>query len=138
MLGHNCVGTEHVLLGLLAEGGGVAAAALEGLKIGVEDVRPRVAGRVDRGQHPSPEPIPLTPHARQVLELSSVEARQLGHDLIGTGHILLALIGEGDGGAVQVLLHQGADLDQVREQVLRLLASPDAEAEDGGPSEPHS
>src|SRR6201999_1049485 len=111
MLNHNYIGTEHILLGLIHEGEGVAAKALESLGISLEAVRQ---------QAPSGH-IPFTPRAKKVLELSLREALQLGHNYIGTEHILLGLIREGDGVAAQVLVKLGADLNRVRQQVIQLL-----------------
>ncbi|MFI6076368.1 ATP-dependent Clp protease ATP-binding subunit [Actinoplanes sp. NPDC051343] len=116
-LGHNCIGTEHLLLGLLSEGEGVAAKALQGLGVSVQGVR----GQIDRGSEEPGGHIPFTPRAKKVLELSLREALQLGHNYIGTEHILLGLVREGDGVAARIL---GADLGQVRRQVTELLAEP--------------
>lgn len=122
-LGHGSVGPEHVLLGLLAEGGGVAAVALETLGISLEETRERVQEIAGRGQDPPAGGIPFTPGARQELrEGAQREAMLLGHDDVGTEHLLLALLREGDGVAAQVLAAQGADHAQVRERVLGLLA----------------
>jgi len=129
MLNHNYIGTEHILLGLLREGNGYAARALESLGISLDAVRQQVEEIIGHGQQaPSPH-IPFTPRAKGVLELSLRESLQLGHGYIGTEHILLGLLREGDGVAAQVLVRLGADLDRVREQVLQLLAGyqgPDA------------
>jgi ATP-dependent Clp protease ATP-binding subunit ClpC len=121
MLDHNYIGTEHILLGLIHEGEGVAARALESLGIGLDAVRQQVEEMIGRGQHASSGHIPFTPRAKKVLELSLREALQLGHDYIGTEHILLGLIREGDGVAAQVLVRLGADLNRVRQQVIQLL-----------------
>jgi ATP-dependent Clp protease ATP-binding subunit ClpC len=122
-LNHDFIGTEHILLGLVREGGGVAAKALESLGISLEAVRERVEGAVPPGQHSRPAGhIPFTPRAKKVLELSLSEAKVLGHPYIGTEHILLGLLREGDGVAAQVLTALGADLDGVRERVIQLLA----------------
>jgi ATP-dependent Clp protease ATP-binding subunit ClpC len=121
MLSHNYIGTEHLLLGLIHEGDGVAARALESLGISLEDVRQHVEEMVPRGQHELSGHIPFTPRAKKVLELSLRESQQLGHDYIGTEHILLGLIREGEGVAAQVLAEMGADLNRVRQQVLELL-----------------
>ena len=120
-LDHNWIGTEHLLLGLIDEGGGVAAKALESLGIGLDAVRQQVEEIIGRGQQPPSGHIPFTPRAKKVLELSLRESMQLGHDYIGTEHILLGLIREGDGVAAQVLVRLGADLNRVRQQVIRLL-----------------
>jgi ATP-dependent Clp protease ATP-binding subunit ClpC len=121
-LNHDYIGTEHILLGLVHEGQGVAAKALESLGIGLEAVRQRVEDVVPPGQvEVRSGHIPFTPRAKRVLELSLGEAKQLGHRYIGTEHILLGLIREGDGAGAQVLAALGADLDRVRERVVRLL-----------------
>ena len=121
LLNHDYIGTEHLLLGLIHEGEGVAARALESLGISLEDVRRNVEELVPRGQHELSGHIPFTPRAKKVLELSLRESQQLGHDYIGTEHILLGLIREGEGVAAQVLVNLGADLNRVRQQVLQLL-----------------
>jgi len=121
MLCHNYIGTEHILLGLIGEGEGVAAKALESLGISLEAVRQQVEEIIGRGQQAPPGHIAFTPRAKKVLELALREAQQLGHNYIGTEHILLGLIGEGEGVAAQVLVKLGADLDRVRQQVTQLL-----------------
>jgi ATP-dependent Clp protease ATP-binding subunit ClpC len=121
MLNHNYIGTEHILLGLIHEGEGVAAKALESLGISQEAVRQQVEVIIGQGQHAPSGHIPFTPRAKKVLELSLREALQLGHDYIGTEHILLGLIREGEGVAAQVLVKLGADLSRVRQQVIQLL-----------------
>ncbi len=121
MLNHNTIGTEHLLLGLIHEGEGVAARALESLGISLEAVRQQVEEVVGRGEEPPSGHIPFTARAKKVLELSLREAIQLGHDHIGTEHILLGLLREGDGVAAQVLVKLGTDLNRVRQQVIRLL-----------------
>jgi Clp amino terminal domain, pathogenicity island component len=121
MLSHNYIGTEHILLGLIREGEGVAAQALESLGISLPAVRQQVEHAVGRGQQAGPERIPFTPRAKKVLELARREAFQLGHHWIGTEHLLLGLIREGEGVAAQALAGLGADLNRVRQQVLRLL-----------------
>ena len=121
MLNHNYIGTEHILLGLIHEGEGVAAKALESLGISLEGVRSQVEEIIGQGQQAPSGHIPFTPRAKKVLELAFREARALGHDYIGTEHILLGLIREGDGVAAQVLVRLGADLNRAREQVIRLL-----------------
>src|SRR6266568_274342 len=121
MLNHNYIGTEHVLLGLIHEGEGVAAKALESLGISQEAVRQQVEEIIGQGQQAPSGHIPFTPRAKKVLELSLREALQLGHNYIGTEHILLGLIREGEGVAAQVLVKLGADLDRVRQQVNQLL-----------------
>jgi ATP-dependent Clp protease ATP-binding subunit ClpC len=121
MLNHNYIGTEHLLLGLIHEGEGVAARALESLGISLEAVRQQVEEIIGRGEQALSGHIPFTPRAKKVLELASREARQLGHRYIGTEHILLGLIREGEGVAAQVLVKLGADLNRVRQQVIQLL-----------------
>ena len=121
-LDHNFIGTEHILLGLVHEGEGVGVKALESLGISLETVRQRVEEIVGHGQHASTGHIPFTPQAKKVLEQSLVESRHLGHPYIGTEHILVGLIRQGDGVAAQVLTALGADLDRVRQEVIRLLA----------------
>jgi ATP-dependent Clp protease ATP-binding subunit ClpC len=120
-LGHNYIGTEHILLGLIREGGGIAARALEALGIRLEAVRLEVQAIIGKGPGMPAGHIPFTPRAKKVLELSLREALQLGHNHIGTEHILLGLLREGEGVAAQVLVRLGADLSQVRQQVIQLL-----------------
>ncbi|MEX0834114.1 MAG: ATP-dependent Clp protease ATP-binding subunit, partial [Actinomycetota bacterium] len=122
MLNHNYIGTEHILLGLIHEGEGVAAKALESLNISLEAVRQQVEEIIGQGQAAPTGHIPFTPRAKKVLELSLREALQLGHNYIGTEHILLGLIREGEGVAAQVLQKLGADLSRVRQQVIQLLS----------------
>ena len=122
MLNHNYIGTEHILLGLIHEGEGVAAKALETLGISLEAVRAQVEEIIGQGQAAPTGHIPFTPRAKKVLELSLREALQLGHNYIGTEHILLGLIREGEGVAAQVLVKLGADLNKVRQQVIQLLS----------------
>ena len=122
MLNHNYIGTEHILLGLIHEGEGVAAKALEALGISLEAVRSQVEEIIGQGQQAPSGHIPFTPRAKKVLELSLREALQLGHNYIGTEHILLGLIREGEGVAAQVLVKLGADLNRVRTQVISLLS----------------
>ncbi|MBN8207060.1 ATP-dependent Clp protease ATP-binding subunit [Microbacterium esteraromaticum] len=139
MLNHNYIGTEHILLGLIHEGEGVAAKALESLGISLDAVREQVQDIIGQGQQQPSGHIPFTPRAKKVLELSLREALQLGHNYIGTEHILLGLIREGEGVAAQVLVKLGADLNKVRQQVIQLLsgapgretASVGAQANDG-------
>ncbi len=121
MLNHSYIGTEHILLGLIHEGEGVAAKALESLGISLDAVRQQVEEIIGRGRHAPEGHIPFTPRAKKVLELSLREALQLGHTYIGTEHILLGLIREGDGVAAQVLVRLGADLNRTRLQVIQLL-----------------
>ncbi len=122
MLNHNYIGTEHILLGLIHEGEGVAAKALESMEISLEAVRAQVEEIIGQGQQAPSGHIPFTPRAKKVLELSLREALQLGHNYIGTEHILLGLIREGEGVAAQVLVKLGADLNRVRQQVIQLLS----------------
>ena len=122
MLNHNLVGTEHVLLGLIHEGEGVAAQVLESLNISLDAVRQPVEEIIGQGQAMPTGHIPFTPRAKRVLELSLREALQLGHNYIGTEHILLGLIREGEGIAAQVLQKLGADLNRVRQAVIMLLS----------------
>ena len=110
LLNHNYIGTEHILLGLIHEGEGVAAKALESLGISLEGVRGQVEELIGQGGSSPSGHIPFTPRAKKVLELSLREALQLGHNYIGTEHILLGLIREGEGVAAQVLVKLGADL----------------------------
>ena len=137
MLNHNYIGTEHILLGLIHEGEGVAAKALEALGISLEAVRSQVEEIIGQGQQAPSGHIPFTPRAKKVLELSLREALQLGHNYIGTEHILLGLIREGEGVAAQVLVKLGADLNRVRQQVIQLLSGYQGKepAAQGGPAE---
>jgi ATP-dependent Clp protease ATP-binding subunit ClpA len=122
LLNHNYIGTEHLLLGLISEGQGVAAKALESLGISLEAVRAQVEEIIGQGQQAPTGHIPFTPRAKKVLELSLREAKQLGHNYIGTEHILLGLIREGEGVAAHVLVKLGADLSRARGQVIGLLS----------------
>src|ERR671919_195178 len=137
LLNHNYIGTEHILLGLIHEGEGVAAKALESLGISLEAVRQQVEEIIGQGQQAPSGHIPFTPRAKKVLELSLREALQLGHNYIGTEHILLGLIREGEGVAAQVLVKLGADLNRVRQQVIQLLSGYEGRepAPAGGPAE---
>jgi ATP-dependent Clp protease ATP-binding subunit ClpC len=137
MLNHNYIGTEHILLGLIHEGEGVAAKALESLGISLEAVRSQVEEIIGQGQQAPSGHIPFTPRAKKVLELSLREALQLGHNYIGTEHILLGLIREGEGVAAQVLMKLGADLARVRQQVIQLLSGYQGKeaVTTGGPAE---
>jgi ATP-dependent Clp protease ATP-binding subunit ClpC len=136
MLNHNYIGTEHILLGLIHEGEGVAAKALESLNISLEAVRSQVEEIIGQGQQAPSGHIPFTPRAKKVLELSLREALQLGHNYIGTEHILLGLIREGEGVAAQVLVKLGADLNRVRQQVIQLLSGYQGkESAPSGPAE---
>ena len=138
-LNHNYIGTEHILLGLIREGEGVAAKALESMGISREAVRSEVEDIIGKGSQPPSGYIPFTPRAKKVLELSLREALQLGHKYIGTEHILLGLIREGEGVAAQVLVKLGADLPRVRQQVIQLLSGYEGqgdESQEPGTSEP--
>src|SRR6186713_1170393 len=137
MLNHNYIGTEHILLGLIHEGEGVAAKALESLGISLEAVRSQVEEIIGQGQQAPSGHIPFTPRAKKMLELSLREALQLGHNYIGTEHILLGLIREDEGVAAQVLVKLGADLNRVRQQVIQLLSGYQGKetATSGGPAE---
>ena len=137
MLNHNYIGTEHILLGLIHEGEGVAAKGMESLGISLEAVRAQVEEIIGQGQQAPSGHIPFTPRAKKVLELSLREALQLGHNYIGTEHILLGLIREGEGVAAQVLVKLGADLNRVRQQVIQLLSGYQGKetVAQGGPAE---
>ena len=126
LLNHNYIGTEHILLGLIAETEGVAARALVSLGVKLDTVRHEVEEIIGQGDSSPSGHIPFTPRAKKVLELSLREAMQLGHNYIGTEHILLGLVREGEGVACQVLVKLGASLPKVRARVVRLLD------EDGG------
>ena len=122
LLNHNYIGTEHILLGLIQEGEGVAASALESLGIPLDTARAQVEEIIGQGQFAPTGHIPFTPRAKKVLEYSLREAKQLGHNYIGTEHILLGLIREGDGVGAQVLQKLGADFQGVRQAVIGLLS----------------
>ncbi len=132
LLNHNYIGTEHILLGLIHEGEGVAARGLESLGINLEAVRSEVVEMIGQGSQAPSGHIPFTPRAKKVLELSLREALQLGHNYIGTEHILLGLIREGEGVAAQVLQKLGAELHKVRQTVIQLLSG--AQGEEGASS----
>jgi ATP-dependent Clp protease ATP-binding subunit ClpC len=132
LLNHNYIGTEHILLGLVREGDGVAALALTSMGIQLQAVRGEVERSIGQGQAAPTGHIPFTPRAKKVLELSLREALQLGHNYIGTEHILLGLVREGEGVAAQVLQQLGADLDRVRQAVIRLLGEK-GQGPSGGP-----
>jgi ATP-dependent Clp protease ATP-binding subunit ClpC len=132
VLKHNYIGTEHILLGLIHEGEGVAATGLKNLDISLEAVRQQVEEIIGQGQVASSAQIPFTPRAKKVLELSYRESKQLGHTYIGSEHILLGLIREGQGVAAQVLVVLGADLNRVRREIIRLVS---ANLTDEGPGE---
>ena len=126
----NSIGTEHTRLGMLREGEGVADRALAELGISLEAIRQQVEEMIGRGkQAPSTEHIPFTPRAKKVLEFALRESLQLGHDYIGTEHILLGLVREGEGVAAQALTQLGATRDRVRHQVVQLLHGPGGEGE---------
>ncbi len=131
LLNHNYIGTEHILLGLIHEGEGVAARSLEGLGINLESVRSQVVEIIGQGSQAPSGHIPFTPRAKKVLELSLREALQLGHNYIGTEHILLGLIREGEGVAAQVLVKLGAELTKVRQTVIQLLSGVQGEEGSG-------
>jgi len=130
-LKHNYIGTEHLLLGLLREEEGVAARVLRSFDITVEEVRAQVARIVGQGDEVVGGQVPFTPRSKKILELSLREALDLGHNYIGTEHILLGLMREGEGVAVRILLDFGASPAAVRDEVLRLLTS--SRGETGGP-----
>jgi ATP-dependent Clp protease ATP-binding subunit ClpA len=138
LLDHNYIGTEHLLLGLIREGEGVAAKVLAALGISLDAVREQVIGIVGRGEQPPSGHVPFTPRAKKVLALSLREATQLGHNYIGTEHILLGLIREGEGVAARVLTQLGADLDRTRQQAVRMLHGYQARepAGSGSPARP--
>jgi ATP-dependent Clp protease ATP-binding subunit ClpC len=121
LLKHNYIGTEHILLGLARESDGLAAKALEALGISLEAAREQVVEIIGRGERSPSGHIPFTPRAKKVLELSLREALQFGHNYIGTEHLLLGLLREGEGVAAQVLVRLGGDLSAIRQQVIRLL-----------------
>ncbi len=123
-LGHDYIGTEHVLLGLLREEEGLAARVLESLDVTVERVRDQVVRVVGRGKEISPGQIPFTPRAKKVLELALRESRGLGHSYIGTEHILLGLVRENEGVAARILLDFDADSEKIRNEVIRMLSGP--------------
>ena len=138
LLNHSFIGTEHILLGLIHEGEGVAAKALESLGVSLEAVREKVEETIGlAGTAPTGSP-PFTPRAKKVLELSLREALQLGHSYIGTEHMLLGLVREGEGVAAQVLQSLGADLPRVRQQVIQLLSGYQGGKESVGAGAPGS
>jgi ATP-dependent Clp protease ATP-binding subunit ClpC len=143
LLNPNYIGTEHILLGLVREDEGIAARALGAMSISLQSVRREVEDIIGQGQAVPRGHIPFTPRAKKVLELSLREALQLGHNYIGTEHILLGLVREGEGVAAQVLEKLGADLERVRQTVVQLLSGyqvgagePPIPTEDPGPSGP--
>lgn len=132
-LGHNNIGTEHILLGLVREGEGIAAKALYGLGLGAEKIQNEVENLIGKGQEAS-QTIHYTPRAKKVIELSMDEARKLGHSYVGTEHILLGLIREGEGVAARVLNNLGVSLNKARQQVLQLLGSNESGGHQGSAS----
>lgn len=130
-LGHNNIGTEHILLGLIREGEGIAAKALYGLGLGSDKIQKEVENLIGKGQETS-QTIHYTPRAKKVIELSMDEARKLGHSYVGTEHILLGLIREGEGVAARVLNNLGVSLNKARQQVLQLLGSNESGGHQGG------
>jgi ATP-dependent Clp protease ATP-binding subunit ClpC len=143
LLNHNYIGTEHLLLGLIHEGEGVASQALTSIGISLEDVRQQVQDIIGQGSDAPGGHIPFTPRAKKVLELSLRESLQLGHNYIGTEHVLLGLVAEGEGVAAQVLVKMGATLPAVRSEVLQMLqgyegpkGGPEAGTEESGPVQP--
>ena len=134
LLNHDYIGTEHILLGLIHEGEGVAARALESLGISLEAVRQQVREVVGQGERAPSGHVPFTPRAKKVLELSLREAKRLGHNYIGTEHILLGLVREGEGVGAQVLINLGADLNRIRQAVVGLLGEHPGEATRPRPS----
>jgi len=138
-LKHNYIGTEHLLLGLLREGDGVAARVLSALEVSLEDVRGEIMRIVGEGEHETQGQIPFTPRAKKVLELALREALSLGHNYIGTEHILLGLVRESEGVAARILGDLDADADRIRQEVMRVLSGPGrrsqkAEAPAGAPA----
>jgi ATP-dependent Clp protease ATP-binding subunit ClpC len=121
LLNHSFIGTEHILLGLIAEGEGLAAQALAQLEVSRDEVRERIEETIGLSGSPSTGSPPFTPRAKKVMELSLREALQLGHNYIGTEHLLLGIVREGEGVAAQVLISLGADLPTVRQQVMLML-----------------
>jgi ATP-dependent Clp protease ATP-binding subunit ClpC len=138
MLKHNRIGTEHILLGLIQVDDGVAAESLESLGISLAAVRERVEEIIGHGRWAPPVNIPYAPQAKKVLDMSLREALALGHHTIGTEHILLGLIREGESPAAQVLATLGADLSRVRQQVLELLQDPQDEEPGQAPGAPRT
>ncbi|RCW63600.1 ATP-dependent protease ATP-binding subunit ClpC [Saliterribacillus persicus] len=130
-LGHNNIGTEHILLGLVSEGEGIAAKALQALGLGTEKIQEEVEGLIGKGNKAS-QTIHYTPRAKKVIELSMDEARKLGHSYVGTEHILLGLIREGEGVAARVLNNLGVSLNKARQQVLQLLGNNESNAGQNG------
>ena len=135
-LKHNYIGTEHILLGLLAEEEGLGARVLESLDITAERVRMEVVRLVGSGEQPGSGQMPLTPRAKKLLELALREALSLGHDYIGTEHLLLGLARENGGVAARILLDFGADSDKIRNMVMRVLSGPGGRRESAVASGP--
>jgi ATP-dependent Clp protease ATP-binding subunit ClpA len=131
-LNHNYIGTEHLVLGLLREGQGTGAKALESLDVTVEAVRGEVETRIGRGDQQQSGHIPFTPRAKKALELSLRESLALGHDYIGTGHLMLGLIRQGDGVGVEILVGLGTDLNVLRARVIELLPNDTEEGDASG------
>ena len=129
---HNYIGTEHILLGLLREEEGLAARVLESLDITVEEVRAQVARIVGQGDEVTTGQIPFTPRAKKVLELALREALSLGHNYIGTEHILLGLVRENEGVAARILLDFDADAEKIRNEIIRMLSGPGRRQGGGG------
>jgi ATP-dependent Clp protease ATP-binding subunit ClpC len=138
-LKHNYIGTEHILLGLLREEEGLAARVLEGLEITVEEVRAQVIRIVGSGEEVTSGQIPFTPRAKKVLELALREALSLGHNYIGTEHILLGLVRENEGVAARILADFDADSEKIRNEIIRMLSGPgrrQGQGQAGAPSQP--
>ena len=131
-LKHNYIGTEHILLGLLREEEGLAARVLDSLDITVEEVRAQVARIVGQGDEVTTGQIPFTPRAKKVLELALREALSLGHNYIGTEHILLGLVRENEGVAARILLDFDADAEKIRNEIIRMLSGPGRRTQSGG------
>src|SRR6202000_324630 len=134
-LKHNYIGTEHILLGLLREEEGLAARVLESLDITVEEVRAQVARSLCQGDEVTTGQIPFTPRAKKVLELALREALSLGHNYIGTEHILLGLVRENEGVAARILLDFDADSEKIRNEVIRMLSGPGGRRQGQGQSQ---
>ena len=133
-LKHNYIGTEHILLGLLREEEGLAARVLDALDITVEEVRAQVARIVGQGDEVTTGQIPFTPRAKKVLELALREALSLGHNYIGTEHILLGLVRENEGVAARILLDFDADAEKIRNEIIRMLSGPGRRTQGGAPA----
>ncbi len=136
LLNHNYIGTEHILLGLVQEGEGIAAKALDSLGVPLQTIRDQVVEIIGKGGESPTGHIPFTPRAKKVLELALRESLQLGHKYIGTEHILLGLVREGDGVAAQILQRLGADLTRVRQAVVSLLSGYTEDPATGDPGTP--